>query len=668
MLFLAKETSKSLPASMAFKQRNLNLAQARVSELVCTAKPTQTQIAYSGYKDNLEAFLFATATQRKVTTEGSVYSIPDSWVPKLPLAYPRVIVRFARQQTPEMIRLFEEKMAEFGTLKVAVGKGPSSYTIERPTMKILQEILPTVCSPTGAYVDGHAQLNAAKAILPVYRCIDLFLATNTYDYKLPSLEYPANDKGGSVFTAPSAQNSIGVLTEFRIPDSNYWRDGFNDKGPARKRSRIPDKGGKKKFHKDEPDDITPALATQAVAEDIVLVAKPSPLPSSYNFGSPEDVPEKHGLVFPYFNGMMASDSAGLRELISDLFFRNLGDSDNIPKAAFQDLRSNIGTVANTPEGVQLGHVLYGVKLALETQTILFLLFDGSRYLGFCLLGEHFSILLHGKWHEPLSPDELAEELATMKTHDQTLKDLADRIKRCKLSSAGEGMDIDIELHTCTDVANALSRIEFPEGDDAKGHEKDEEEVAAILARLNFRPQYLTFKPDNIARSIRYLLEDEPVPADLHFWIPLKAWRNIGTKEYRIFAQYGPRSFSLRNSKGDELLIPKVATEADPMTEMEDGKPKYPKFLVGEKPVAQCMTDWRALVETGKMRMDYKERAAGSRNHVMSRDVFAGIWEALKKGAVDGKLRVKGTSDNAAKKRKADDAFGKGEISAALFNF
>lgn len=66
MPFIARLCEGIVKASIEFVQRNLNYASARPSDLLIFGKSDSEQLAYAGYKQNIEAFVLATAIQKKV--------------------------------------------------------------------------------------------------------------------------------------------------------------------------------------------------------------------------------------------------------------------------------------------------------------------------------------------------------------------------------------------------------------------------------------------------------------------------------------------------------------------------------------------------------------------------------------------------------------------------
>lgn len=649
MIYISKQCTKSTPCATAFKQRGLNtLTQAKISDVVIAGKATEPQFAYGGYKNNIEAFLFATATQQRVMTMNDQYPIPHTYLPTIPLGLPQTIVRFKEKPDAAMIVKIESKFENRGFEKVVLGKGEPTYTIKRPEFNDFT-IFHAVCSTKAAHVDSHAQLDSALLSLRLYQCVDLFLRTNTYEYK-----------SGETFDRTTRASGRGVHERYEARSAgSFYRQGYNKDSEPHKRLRGDPGVARIRIDDMEVEDLTPGYDTVASGQNLVFVAKPSPIPASKTcWGSPSEVPFKSGMLFPYFEGMLVPDAAGLRELVVNHFFRCLGDKDTSAHDAYKKLRTEIGTFANTPQGICMAHILKGISLALDTQTMLYLLFDNEKYLGFTLMGECFRVFFNGAWHLPSEAELLRTELATLSTHDQTLVQLVERLKLC-VGKDGDALQIDDEdLPTTTsDVLDLLSLVDV-----TNNGGQDEKDLGAIIARLHFPLDFLSFRPANVAQSIRYLFGIDKLPEGVNSFIPLKDWSLCGTREFKVFAMYGPRSFSFRNVKGDEIRIPQDLTESNAFdAKLPEGQYKYAKYIVGEKPVNTCILEWRTFVTSGKMRMDFAERAAASRNHVYPRSQFECIWKELLNAGVGGFLKVERDEKEVAAVGPSGSKFGEGKL-------
>jgi len=652
MIYIASEVRNNAPSSAAFVSKGLtDFTQGRIRDITLFGKPTNTQVAFSGYKDAIEAFLYAKATGMKVLTSGGYFPIPEDYTPTVPLPYPSTVFRLAKKPNADQLRKMKEGLERYGLEEVQIGKGDPSFVLRSPTFQHLSRTLPAIANSRTGNVEGSAQADASLAILRIYQCIDLFLSVNTYSYR----------KGDDERKWEQNKKTVNDLLELRV--AGYWyRDGY-DKDT---KMSVTSAGEKRKIDDQEEADLTPHRNGIVPVTSSVLVAKPSPFESSTSWGDPSSVPNRGGLLFPYFSGMLAGDTPGLRELISEHFFRNLGSPKIDARAAFKELRTIIGSFGSTTAGILLTHVMKGVSLALQTQTQLYLLFDGNTYLGFCLLGEEFSIFAHGKWVDPLKPTELKKELRSLRTHDKSLEDLVEQLKKC-MDLNGDIIDVTKDqIDSCSGLADALARM------NTNGSQEGEvENVTEILGRLSLDTTYKTYSVSSLTWAIDQLTfqRDQPFPEETPFYIPLTGWTGIGKKEYKVLASFGTRGPSFRNSKGTEINIPRIG-EQDKM-DQKDEKGAYirQEIIVGSKVLSEAVKDWASLRASRSMRMDFAERAKGSRNVVFRRNNGLNeIWGKLKEAASAGLLGdIEVDADSVrVEKRPFDSAFGSGSFDDVTF--
>lgn len=647
MIYLCGIPHAGLPSTTPFISRGLTgYTVGNLSTVGILGKANQQQLAYSGYKDNIEAFLCATALQTKVITAAEHHIIPSTYVPTIPLAMPRTLFKLAKKPTPAQLEKLTTALQSEGINTVQLGKGESSYYLTRPSFGTLITKLPNFCFPRCGSIDGYSHVLASSRMGIIWKCIDLFCAVNTYSYK------------SSDYRAPSdhAKRGVTLLMENRS-ETSYYRDGYTKaKKPCTRDEAMAENVERRNVDQFESSDLTPDISCEARMNHSVYVAKPSPLPSSTSWGQANQVPSRSGLLFPYFEGMLNPDVKYVRDVIGRRFFRNLGDSVTDPRQAYVELRETLGIAVTTPQGIALGHVLCGIDLALETQTQAFFVFDRSEYRGFVLLGEEFKVQIHGKWYAPISERELRDELKGLESHAESLETLLDLLKLCK-DAEGDSITVSDDSRTCSGLADALAKIDFEKTED----KVEVEEIQAVLARIHFTDTYMTPKPDNLIWAIEELTtrEAEPFPVDVPFYIPLKDWDRVDEKVHKVLASFGPRSYSFRNSKGTVITIP-APGEADPMEETDPkGELTIKTLIVYEKALREAIKDWDALAETGEIKAEWAERAVGSRANLYRGEPKKKIWDALKAGranlSIGGhKDKGKGKESTVPAKRKAEN--------------
>jgi hypothetical protein len=575
----------------------------------------------------------------KVLTSQPHFPIPPDYIPTVPIPLPRIILQLAKKPSDAFLKSFIEAIEPLGGQKVEVGKGLPTFTIERPSFSAISGSLRGVANHQSPQIEGYAQYASAFSSLQIYQFVDLFLRVQTYEYKgrLPD-DDPAVGAVGPDAAAPyEIRNNV-----------NWYRSGADSKNYKTLLALPLDK--KRKVDDEEELDLTPKHLYTLNGAQTVLVAKPSPLPSSVNFGSPRDVPNKPGLLFPYFRGMLSSDTKGLRELVSTLMFRNIGDQkDKDPKEGYKHLRSVISTFANTEEGIIMTHIMTGCRLALDAQAILFLVFADGFYRGFCLLGEHFQVFHNGSWHTPLQATSLRTELDEIRTKQQSLTTLAAKLGQCE-DHGGDVLQVDeARLSDMQYLAYMLSQVKIE--DDQKDLEQ---EISSLLGSILHVTEYRTFKPTLIADALESLSKPDKDISSVPFYIPTTGWGGIDAREYQVFAAFGPKSFSFRTTKGTEFRIPAKSTDTDQLRgdkkTREEGV--FNKILVYEKPVREAVRDWSEVKKHCSIRMDVAERAGGQRAHLFLNEQKDIIWNRLKELAASGHL-VQGEDGPPLKKQRIE---------------
>lgn len=644
MIYICANVGRT-PQTSIFAERGLSgKTQGLISGIELFAKAKNTQLAYSGYKDNIEAFVSATASREKILVSAGHFPIPNGYGVTMPLPLPRVVYKLNKPPTSDGLAKMRAGLARYGLRDAELGKGNPVFTLEAPDFRTLQENIPRVCQPRTGTVEGYAQMEIIPSVLKLYQCVDAFLATNTYFYREGSENLP-----------PSVDpvHQAGDFQELRM--RSYWYAQGHDKTTPISDDHIPKR---RRIGNAEPEalDLAPHRGGYVPASSVIHIAKPSPKPSKSSWGTPGEVPFHGGLLFPYFEGLLAQDTAGLRNLIASLFFRNFGQAGTDARDAFSDMRSKLGTFASTSAGIAMTHVLKGVELALQSQTHLFLLFDESDYLGFVLLGEAFSVCLRGTWTSPKTAALLRADLDMVQTRGQSLQVLLEKLSLCNDASGDSVADGTENLHDPRVLAKLLSKVSLK-----NCPPETEKELSALVARTSVKVQYKSFSPLNISWGVRMLTieKDVALPDDTPLWIPNTGWALCGTREFQVFGAFGPRSFSFRDAKGVELTVPKL-TESDPFEQFDGGKKKYDRLIVGERTVAECINVWADLKAKRSVRMDFGERAGGSRNKVFPEDQYGPIWEALKAAANAGHFNEESgtrTGDPSSTKRTSSEAFG-----------
>jgi len=639
MFYLANKVSGIIASTREFLARGLNaFTIARISDVGVFARPLEHQLAYDGYKANLECFLTATALQKKVSCTTEHCPFPSGYTITAPIPIPRVVFTLKGPLTEEQVTKFEQAYESSGLLKIKT-KAEHTYTLEAPTLDQIRK-LKKGSTPRSINLDGYAQISGAYVMLPVLCMMDAFLSTHTYSFRRSDVD-PNTESSEPFVPAAEIRN-----------EAMYYRPGHKKASDTKYKDL--DEGKRYKWREDDKEDLTPWLSCRIPNSMPVLVAKPSRKPSKTSWGLPKEVPNKPGLLFPYFQGMLTDDTKGVRAMITSLFFRCLGDEMTNPRDAYLDIKQHIGSVSNTPQGLVLSHILKGMELGMDAQAQTFLLFDKAQYMGFVLLGEEFKVHFNG-WHTPLSADELQAELAQLLTHDSALDALAAALSRCQMLNSSVQLDYSREdIDTSDDLCDTLSKVDRKESSKA-----DIELVEQLLKNLSFPGTYRKLNPENVQWAI------EQFAARLHdfgnekIFIHPKDWSQMGTTTYKVMGCFGAQAFSFIDPRGDSITVPINSFEKDFFAKAVVDKMRLPIY---EKNLSSCVHDWNCFLGNRTVKLMLKERAIGSRALVVVGEKVVPIWDALKKVAKSiegGKDKGKGkaaqqSGPSTSKKQKSEE--------------
>jgi len=620
IVYLSKLAVNGLFSTAAYLARSIsNYTVASPGDLAIFGKPSINQIAYDGYTANIEAFIHATCIQKKVYCDRPHYPIDPSHTVTVPIQLPRTVFALVNKPSSEGEKKMMDAGKEFGIEKRLVGKG-HVYTVEKPTIEFIRKV-EKIAQPQCTNITDYSQVRATVHFYWITQCVDLFLATNTYSFK------------------PETYSQEKIAAGAEVPKGNlayrgtaHWEGGCSKTVSVKTRNITGSWEDRQIVNPDEEHEYDSGVYPQSA----VYIAKPSPLPASTSFGLPAACPNSKGLHFPYFEGMHHSDVKFTRDIISRLFFRNLGSVAKGPREAYKEIRTEIGPAVTTPECRILNHILYGIDLALGTQTQLFLLYDNGHYYGFNLLGGYFSIWT-GQWIDPVDEAELQATMLRYRSHEASLTDLYRYMKTEAITYVPEYKPKFKTLETSQQVAELLGHV-----DQSVTHANTLEKIEELVGNLVFTGVYRRMNADNLEASIDELLGNSTIAKDLLVYIPKarSGWKSIASPYYAPIGAFGARSFSLidRGGKANEVVLSSDVF----VTKLEEGDKETKKrtsLPFFEKPYHECVADWAKVVQTGKAKVNFQERAIGSRGFLVKGDALESIVGIFEKAREDKRIAI-----------------------------
>jgi hypothetical protein len=651
MIYIATTPPNASAAHPSFKQRSItNLTAVQPNTISILGVPHVKELAYSGYRDNIDVFISATNRFTRLRTD-----IPGALLlfknPGLPITLPPVDYIPSHKLSNDQADALCQKLKDMDPSKMTIGKTlhiilakPRFELAERLIQSSIENVVPTPdrLTPRDLLAVGLLRQIATE-----------FLATQTY---------PAwRDKDSR-----REDKDILEQMDFQLFINRVSKVTLHE--PSKKKARIDDDAEDEPDHDEmEHEDIEERQEiTWDTLRESVIVAKPSPLPFNFNIGGPAEVPYLPGLAFPYFDRMLIPDAQTLRNIVSTFFLRCLGDTRDEQRQIFRTIRSSLEVIPRHRFGAELVHIFLGIKLAIETQTRLYLVYVSTDYAGFCLLGAQFSILIDTTWSEAKSPEDLKKDIAKMSSHSHAVSRLSELLSDCVLRDesgkpSGVIEKVDPEFfRTGHNLWEAIQKRVIP----SELHDEIYENVRLV----SFSRSYKEINPANIRWAIDMVTTkaDEPIPEDVPLHVPC-AITQMDDRVLKVLSCFGPDSFSFVNMSGSSFAITPSSRSKDPNEDLDEGGKRkvLPVVIVAVKGVLTATADLRKVMKDKKITMDLRERAQRNRCIVFKGEQRNLVYSKLRELA---DFDAKGSKDVGGKGKGRDVGYGPAPTTAdALLN-
>jgi len=166
---------------MAFSSRGItDLTITRLGDVNVFAKPQFEQLAYSGYKNSIEAFMYATEIGKKVSTQSRSFPTGLIYPPTVPIKNASISFKLAaRKPSQKFTESFDKSIEKLNGKKTQSGQ-TTIYTIPNcPAIPLSQ--FEKVAADVPVYVENHASPAGATQLVIIKYFIDLFLRTHIYE-------------------------------------------------------------------------------------------------------------------------------------------------------------------------------------------------------------------------------------------------------------------------------------------------------------------------------------------------------------------------------------------------------------------------------------------------------------------------------------------------------
>jgi hypothetical protein len=313
------------------------------------------------------------------------------------------------------------------------------------------------------------------------------------------------------------------------------------------------------------------------------------------------------MCFPYFNGMVTNDNRAMRYIPGEHFLRLFGEE---PKAGFIAYRARVSGFASTTTGVIMSHILHGVDISIKTQTKLHLLFDGSSYLGFVILGAKWAIQRGTKWFAPKSSSDLSADLKSIVTHESSLAEVIEKLRMM-------GIHCDDGCDAC-DLAEALAEIKWETIKDEDERKDTQRWFEERVGRLDFGTRPIHFGADTLVACMKDIVEAPVEGLDNHVHFPpARDYAIFKSVEAIALARFGYLVPSFVIDKGAQSV--RIGPHYADAKEGEGARKMVSKVMIAMKPLTTAVKDFQTFRSSKHIFQGCTERAATYRLHTLGGD-------------------------------------------------
>jgi len=366
-------------------------------------------------------------------------------------------------------------------------------------------------------------------------------------------------------------------------------------------------------------------ASQRVAtfKELVPIAKPAPFYPGINFGAVADVPFLPGLVFPYFHGLTTVDFQLIPGIVWTYFLQSFGRDKEAYVRGFKRFEDGQKSWAESTEGLELQHIFFGIKLALETQSRVYFVHTHGRYNGFVMLGEGFSVIAQEKEYGPVSADQVRVELQSISLHDIALKEICELLSNATLGNSRKRRAV-----TTSSISGYRQLYQEANARKIDGEEK--ETILRLTNDLSFPERFWKVSPATIDTLLDVYVNNDgvhPNEAPMYIGSGLLFETSQAYLALSVFGPTAPSFFTIGGEKKDipDLSRPDPLSAIDPETKRQ----VLPFIPYTMKSMRTAMQDLYKVYKDRAVFILPKERAGPSRTTQFTGKSRNEIWTSLR---------------------------------------
>jgi hypothetical protein len=522
----------------------------------------------------------ATKDQMVLPTTRRGYNLVEKIDNVIPIVFPPLVVAFENKLSAEEL----ENLKGFGGSVLSGSKDEKpmlsfgGHSVDKDLLRLLYTHAKKA-KPRNPTPAGSVNLSQFQGLLKALGIITWFLKTQSY----PAFTGPVPDdqEGGSNF------DTIEGFVTMKRKGNFGERQG--------KRARADNAAMVIEDEDDDEDSLGIEDISIGDAGSKLPKAKPS-TPPEVIFGNASQMPSLPGLCFPYFSGMLDADQNFSSAVIREYFLECLGNDVGSILSGHKDIKGALGSLGLTETGKVLQHIFCGVKLAIESQARLYLVIDGSRYLGFTLHGWYFTVSIDGYKHAPFEYPVLVGHIQLVDEHSVAIANILLKLASMKIDGKKPTKKF-LQDQRLVVSKNPRLLAELIRKFDLSDHE-DVEEIEKLANKLSFPQRFWDFSAANILQAVDLLLDGTFPNADQPLYIRGGTLTTIDPK-LSIFALFGDSGFSFRNPGGSATKVPKDK-ESDTLYKPYRGKNNKevkpnPTLVVAKKSLGLSVEDWKLFM-------------------------------------------------------------------------
>lgn len=634
-LYFGKPVTGTAKPHPDFAARDVSLLKTDVATGAPKGVAYTLSLLYGAYIYYLSFFLKATILGKRIPT--SRHFIGNFFEMKMrdfmPVPFPTVVIAQG------------SKAADFDALVqdiegiVSGGKGGKKAAVYNVDAEKYSKILRSNIDTNAACDTGRSNVEDFGSFLNIVKIFTAFFLTHQYPGALDEIEPSTH------LTADVNLSTELSVTEFEFEDLN------------RRRLVVPaelDEEDEDMEHSDAERNFT----STSKFYEVVTKAKPSLKNFTYH-GNFASVPFLPGLFFGYFPDCITPSYSSIATLISDYFFSNLGDDIEECASELRVIRKATAQWCSSSAGLILQHIGACIRIAIQSETRPYLIFEDGEYQGFVLLGYGFSVVdAAGLVVKPHMAKELRDVLRDANTNLAALAEVKQAAENIAVENGNAYVDQpDTLMCDAATIISARQVVYYLRERDVLFEDVETENMEKLMKAMRrafFTTGFWKVNPDTILKGVLLLTNNDEIPESLPMGYHSTMFTDT-SREFSVFSLFGVHGFSFVQHGGTQWRIPKSGEE-DPadQTRIIAGKvkgkdarqvKKLDVIYVAMKPVSACIVDWRYM-HNERCIVQKSERAAKQKNYTLSGDKRDAIWTELKmawlekdKTAVEGAAAI-----------------------------